>query len=202
MDFSSMNLWVENLAMNHSYIIYLVLIFLGFAEGPFLSLFCGVLLNLGYISLLPVYLSLMLGDLLGDAFWYYLGNTFGYKFVNKFGKYFDITEEKIHKMSAFFHRHKHKILFISKSTNGFGFSLATLFTAGMVKIPFWRYMYVNGLGQFVWTGFLMSVGYYFGNIFISVNSIFSKISTVILFVLFFFAFLQFRKYLQKRVNQI
>ena len=62
------------------------------------------------------------------------------------------------KIEVFFHKHQDKILFISKITMGFGFAVATLFTAGLVKIPFKKYAMFNFLGGFVWTGFLLAVG--------------------------------------------
>ena len=201
-DFTSLNLWITHLAQSHSYWVYFALVFLGFVEGPFLSFFCGILLNYGYIAFLPVYTSLMLGDLIGDGFWYYLGRVYGHRFIKRFGKYFNITDYNVLKVSDFFHRHKHKILFISKSTSGFGFALATLFAAGMVRIPFGKYMIINFLGQFIWTAFLLAAGFYFSNIFFRVSDVFNKVFLIILFALCFVAFLRFRKYLQNKVAEV
>ena len=47
---------------------------------------------------------------------------------------------------------------------GFGFAIATLITAGMLKVPFVRYFTINFLGGLIWIYGLMLIGYYFGNI--------------------------------------
>ena len=51
---------------------------------------------------------------------------------------------------------------------GFGFALATLLVAGMLHVPFKRYAILNFLGGFIWTAFLMIVGYFFGNVYSSI----------------------------------
>ncbi len=34
--------------------------------------------------------------------------------------------------------------------------------AGMSRMPFWKFMFYSGLGTIIWTTFLATVGYYFG----------------------------------------
>lgn len=189
-----------DLSTNHVYLVYSILIILGFLEGPFLSLICGVLLRLGHLFVVPVYVSLMIGDLIGDALWYYLGFRFGHKFVKRYGEYFSITEERVEKVTQIFHKYKKPILFISKISNGFGFALVTLFTAGMVRIPFGFYMFVNGFAQLVWTGMLLGVGYYFSNLYLTIDSVFGKVSIIAFGILVIVAFLGFRRYLQNKIK--
>ena len=52
---------------------------------------------------------------------------------------------------------------------GFGFALATLITAGMVRVDFKRYAIYNLLGGFIWTGLLVGAGYFFGNLYNLLN---------------------------------
>ncbi|MES2223624.1 MAG: VTT domain-containing protein [Patescibacteria group bacterium] len=195
-----MEAYLIDLSTNHVYLVYSILIILGFLEGPFLSLICGVLLRLGHLFVVPVYVSLMIGDLIGDALWYYLGFRFGHKFVKRYGEYFSITEERVEKVTQIFHKYKKPILFISKISNGFGFALVTLFTAGMVRIPFGFYMFVNGFAQLVWTGMLLGVGYYFSNLYLTIDSVFGKVSIIAFGILVIVAFLGFRRYLQNKIK--
>ena len=197
-----MQQWLISIATNHDFLVYLIVVILSCLEGPFLSLLAGVLLNVGYFSFFPLYFALMLGDLIGDVVWYYIGHHFGHRFIKRFGKYFHITEEGITKMTEVFHKHKYPILFISKATNGFGFALATLVTAGMIKIPFGKYLTINVVGQFVWTGFLLTVGYFFGNWYIRVNNILGRMFIVGIFAIIFVAFMRYKKYLQTRANKL
>ncbi len=194
--------WIIHIASQHEHLIYGITVLLACAEGPILSMIFGVLLKLGYFSFFPVYAALMIGDLIGDVVWYQIGYRYGHGFIRRFGKYFDISEESVLKVKHIFHRHKDSILFISKITNGFGFALVTLMTAGMVKIPFWRYLGINLVGQFVWTGILLGVGYFFGNLYQQVDTILGRLSVTALLVVVILAFFQYKKYLAKRAKKM
>ncbi len=188
------------LGTHHAYLVYGIIIVLACAEGPILSMIFGVLIKLGDFGFLPVYASLMVGDLIGDAVWYYIGHRWGHAFIKRFGKYFSVTEEGVAKVTRIFHKYRHRILFISKISNGFGFALVTLMTAGMVKIPFWRYLSINVVGQFIWTGLLIGVGYFFGNLYLGVSSLLGRMSVVAAFILVFWAFMGYKKYLKTKAD--
>lgn len=192
--------WLIQFIPLHPYLIYLVIILLACAEGPILSMIGGILIRLGYFDLWPIYLALMAGDLLGDVGWYYVGRYYGHSFINRFGKYFNITEKGVAKVTEIFHRYKHRILIISKISNGFGLSLVTLITAGIVKIPFWRYLATNLIGQFIWTGLLISVGYFFSHLYLLVNTWLERSAIIAAFILIILAFNGYRKYLTNRAN--
>ena len=192
--------WLIQLVTSHPYFVYFIIIVLACAEGPILSLIVGVLVKLGYFSFIPMYLALMFGDVLGDAGWYWVGRRYGHAFIKRFGKYFSVTEEGVIKVTKIFHKYKHHILIISKITNGFGFALVTLITAGLVKIPFLKYVGINIIGQFVWTGLLIGVGYFFGDAYMKVDSIIGKLSIFALFVVIFVAFMGYKKYLREYVD--
>ncbi len=168
--------WIRDFGVDHDYLVYAAIVLLACVEGPWLALVCGVLVEIGDFPFLPVYTALMLGDLVGDAVWYTVGRRYGQRFVGRYGKYMNVTEEAVERMTRLFRRYKDSVLFLSKITNGFGFSLVTLMTAGMVKIPFVRYMLVNILGQLVWTGLLLGVGYYFSHLLVTVEGILARMS--------------------------
>jgi membrane-associated protein len=193
--------WLIQTATNHIYLVYFFIIIFASSMGPILAMVAGLLVKLGYLSLVPVYAVLMFGDLLGDSVWYWLGKIFGLKFVKKFGKYVNITEESVLKLQSIFHDHSYKILFISKITNGFGLALVTLFTAGMAKIPFLRYLSVNLVGQFVWSGLLLAVGYFFGNLYVEVNTWLSRVFITTLFIFIACLMYGFTKHLRTRGKQ-
>lgn len=194
--------WLILFAQNHHYIVYLIIILLACAEGPILSMIFGVLIKLGYFNFIPVYAALMLGDVIGDSAWYYVGRRWGHGFIKRFGKYVSVTEEGVEKVTKIFHLYKHPILFISKISNGFGFSLVTLITAGMVKIPFGKYLSINLLGQFIWSGTLIGVGYFFSNLYIQVDTWMSRVGIIALFIVLVFMFIGYSKYLKQRMSKL
>lgn len=142
------------------------LLFLGaIFEGPVLMLASGFLIRLGQLELVPAYFTLMAGDFTADMVWYVVGRHGARVLIDKFGKFFNITPEIIAKIEKRFHTYHARILFISKITMGFGFALATLIVAGLLKINFKKYVVFNFLGGFIWTAFLLTVGYFFGNLY-------------------------------------
>lgn len=142
------------------------LVFIGcIVEGPIVMITCGFLLRAAQFQLVPLYFALMAGDFTADIGWYAVGRFGARSLVDRFGKFFNITPEITTKIEKRFHTYQDSILFISKITMGFGFALATLIVAGMLHVPFKRYVILNFLGGFVWTAFLLVVGYFFGNIY-------------------------------------
>jgi membrane protein DedA with SNARE-associated domain len=176
-----------------------ILLPIAVVEGPIISVICGILISQGQLNFWVVYLVVMLGDLIGDVIWYYLGYHFGYTFARKWGKRFGLTEEKISKVKEKFHTHTNFILFFSKITNGLGLALAVLFTAGLAKIPFKRYIAINIIGQCIWSGILLSIGYFFGSALNQIKSIEGKISIVIVVVLVAFLTITYIRRLHKKI---
>lgn len=156
-----------------------VLIFLAaIAEGPIVMTIGGFFLRMGYVTFLPLYLTLMAGDLAADTFWYAVGYWWGRPFVRRFGRFFGLTDKLIARTEAAFHAHQNKILFLSKITMGFGFALLVLITAGIARVPFRKYLLFNVVGQFVWTALLLGVGYFFGNFYLYLNQGLRTVSLV------------------------
>ena len=197
-----MEAWLIQLSTQHAFWVYLVIILTACAEGPILSMIFGVLIKLGYFPFVPIYAALMFGDLLGDSGWYWVGRKWGHSFIRKFGKYVSVSEEGVAKITQLFHRYHNRILVISKITNGFGFGLVTLITAGMVRVPFFKYLSLNLIGQFVWSGLLLAIGYYFSSAYIQINNIAGKIFIVLLFVVLIFVFVGFIKFIKKKSEKI
>ncbi len=137
-------------------------------EGPILMMASGVLIHTGFFSPIPTFLVIMAGDLLGDIIWYYIGYFFAEPFLRKFGKFFKITPEIFNKAKELFQRHHVKILLISKMTVGLGISLATLMAAGTTHVSLKKYISLNFLGEIFLVSMLLSVGYFFGQLYNSI----------------------------------
>lgn len=169
--------------------------------GPLVSLVAGVLLRLEAISLIPTCLALAAGELGGDCLWYWLGRRYGDGFSRRLGRHIGITEGAVASIKQLFNNHHDIILFTSKITAGFGFAIPVLFTAGLAKIPFWRYMMLNVAGQFLWTAGLLSIGYFLGHIYLEVSSIFEKVALFMLIVIVLVSLIGFGRYLRTRLYQ-
>ena len=162
---------------------YPLLILITAVEGPVAMLAAGFLIQLGLLSI-PLSLgALVLGDLLGDTFWYMVGYFARHSVILRFGKYFGISGEKFEHLENVFKRHALLILIISKLTMGLGFSMFTLMAAGSVRIKYLYFLLINALAGVVWTAFLMSLGYYFGNLYLVAEDVGSKSLVVGIFAI-------------------
>lgn len=165
--------------------------------GPLISLLAGVLLRLEVISIVPTVLALAAGELTADIVWYVLGRQYGELFVHRFGRYVGITTNAVTSAKDFFKKHNDVIIFTSKITAGGGFGIPIMFTAGLSRIPFHRYMMLNIAGQFLWTASLLSIGYFLGHIYLAVSNVLEKISLFALVVLILISLVGFGKYLRR-----
>ena len=81
-------------------------VFLGAViEGPIVMIASGFLLSLGTFEAVPLFASLLLGDLVGDIIWYYIGYYFAGFFINKYGKFFGLKPELFEKVKTVFYKY-------------------------------------------------------------------------------------------------
>ncbi len=191
--------WLTNLAINHTILVYFAIFITTIFEGPIISVFSGIILKLGFIKLIPIVVTVILGDLVGDIVWYMLGYHFGISFVHKYGKFFNLHEDHIIKVSKIFNVHKYKILLGSKLTSGLGFAPTILFLAGLSKVPFKNYFLTNVIGQLIWSSVLLSTGFFFSHWYGTLNGTFQKISLISFIVVILILLI---RYMTNKRNQL
>lgn len=141
------------------------LIFAGcFSEGSVVMVATGVLAHQGVVDFWPAFAVLMLGDILSDIMWYAMGRFGGRPFVNRWGHLVGATEATIGTMERRFNTYHTSILAISKLTMGFGFAIGVIMTAGLLRVPFVRFVSISLAGGLVWVFALFSLGYHFGSV--------------------------------------
>ncbi len=180
---------------------YILIIPLTIVEGPIVMILCGFLLRFGTFDLFPLYGALTVADTIGDIVWYCIGRFWGLPFISRFGHFFSITEKSINKVTALFHKHHDKILFISKITMGFGFALVTLITAGIAKVPFRKYLVLNVAGQLIWTAMLLGIGFLFGNLYTSIDKGFRDVALAAIIIIAIALIYGVGKYITKRIGE-
>lgn len=177
---------------------YLLIFVGGIIEGPVLTVATGFLLRSGLFDLLPLFLALALGDLVGDAIWYYIGRRFAGPVLERHGRFLTLTPELYEKIKTKFHKHHSLILFASKLTMGFGIALGMLMTAGAARIPFRSYMFWNALGEVVYLAILLSIGYFMGDLYGSIEKGFKTIFVIASSAIVLGGLYLFSRYLRKR----
>lgn len=171
---------MEN-SLTHLIILYRyeLLIPAAFFEGHVISLIAGLLSSLGYLNFFLSWLCIVIGNLLGDIWLYWLGYHTGNAFARHLTRFLGIKTESIEKVKGIFSKHEGGVLFASKLTNGFGLAMVVLYTAGTIKVDFKKYMLWNLLGEAVWTLFLLSIGYFFAFSIVYVENITSRIGLLV-----------------------
>ncbi len=182
-----MHLIIENIVAWFEASKYILLFLGAFFEGPAVMIGAGFLYQQGQFNFFQMYLCLVAGDFTADVVWYVVGRFGARSLINNYGKFFNITPEIITKVEARFKAYQDLILWISKLTMGFGFSLATLLTAGMLKVNFKKYAFINIVGGIIWVFVLVFVGFFFGNVYGLVANEFKWLFVVGLAILIYFA---------------
>lgn len=180
---------------------YPALTIISIFEGPYIMMMAGLLIKLGVLAFIPTFVAISIGDLIGDIAWYYVGYFFGNTFVHRFGTFFDITAESIENAKLLFSNHRKKILLGSKVTAGFGLSLATLVTAGMVGVPFGEFVFLNFFGQLVWTTIMLMVGYFFGSLYVAIDNVLWQIFLVGAALIILYLLLRLSRHFGRRAKQ-
>ena len=175
----------------YSYAGYALITILAVFEGPIVTVALGSIINLGYLNFTLVYIAVILGDVIGDVFLYSMGYKYGDKAIHKIQERISIKDYHVEKVKKMFHKNKYLILIISKITNGVGFSVVVLLTAGIVRIPFVYYMVANLFGQLIWSGVLLFVGYHFVGLYNQIDSFSGKatylaLGLFMIFLIYFF----------------
>ena len=62
---------------DYGYLFYLIILVLAIIEGPIISVFLGAMLHFVGLNFYLVFLSIVLGDLIGDSTLYFLGYKYG-----------------------------------------------------------------------------------------------------------------------------
>ena len=175
-----------------------VLLFLGtLIEGPIVMITSGFFYGFGQFDFVPMYSALVLGDFTGDIIWYCVGRFGTRNTIFKYGHFLGITPIKLEKMEKLYNKHHQKILIISKLTMGLGLSLVVLITAGIFKIPLKKYALINIIGDFIWTGILLFIGYSLVSIYVIIPKSVKIIFVIFVALLVIFGIKRINKYLEK-----
>lgn len=178
-----------------------LLLFIGtFTEGPLVMMGTGFLLHFGQVAFWPAYLTMVAGDFIADLAWYGVGYFAARRVIDRLGHWIGATPLVIARMETLFKKYDTKILTISKLTMGFGTGTTTLLSAGMLRVSFARYAVVNLLAGFAWTLILMTLGFFFGNLYALIPLPYRIVLILATLTLFFFSLRVFSRYVGRVVQ--
>jgi membrane protein DedA with SNARE-associated domain len=120
----------------------------------------GVLVARGEMQFWPLLIIATFGTVLGNYFWYWLGNWYGYRrlapFIDRHGRWLTMEWEDVERAIAFFHKHGDWVIFLFRFSPG----LRTIISlpAGLAHMPIWRFLFFTFLGSVIWNAALIMSG--------------------------------------------
>ena len=121
------------------------------------SLYAGA----GHLNIWLVAIIGFAAAVLGDNVGYLIGRSGGHDLVLKFGKFVFITPDRLDRAEAFFHKHGGKIVTIARFIEGLRQLNGII--AGIVEMPWRRFVLFNMLGAATWVAVWCSLGYLAGD---------------------------------------
>jgi len=156
---------VQHLIEHFTYVGLLLVLFatgLGLPipeEGPIMA--AGVLAHERVIRwwiALPVCL---IGVLSGDTVLYWVGHHWGERILDWRAVRWVLSREREERLKAAYHRHGVKILFSARHV--VGLRAAAFLTAGIAKVPFWRFIVVDATAALVGVPVSFGVAFLFAD---------------------------------------
>jgi len=141
---------------------YLILLPLAAIEGPVLALVAGFLIYLGYLQFFPVYLILILGDVIPDVIYYFVGH-FGSKskLIEKYKTRWGMIYRNLGLIESLWQHHPVKTMILTKWA--YGLSTPLLISAGLVGMSLRRFVSYTLPISIVNYAVILTVGYYLGH---------------------------------------
>jgi membrane protein DedA with SNARE-associated domain len=122
--------------------------------------FAGYLASIHRFHLIWVALAGALGCNIGSTIIYYVGAEGGRHFVDRYGRYFFLTREKIEKVETYFHRWGGVTLLVTRMMPLL--PVIVSLPAGFARMPMWKFQLYTFIGCFIWCLGLAALGYEFG----------------------------------------
>ena len=122
---------------------YILLFFSTTLGSPVVMIAAGYLIHIKQLEFWAAYGTIVAADITGDIIWYWIGRIGARPFLERFGSRFGIPPGTVERLERLFHHYHERILIGSKLTMGFGLAIGVLAVAGMMRVPFWRYLAVT-----------------------------------------------------------
>jgi membrane protein DedA with SNARE-associated domain len=136
-------------------------------EGPIITIIAGFLSSLKVLNPIIVYIVVVAADITGDFIYYAIGRWGRESFINKWGKYIGLSAEKVKKLEVYFEKHTKKTLIFGKLSHAVGAPI--LVAAGIVKLPFWEFIWFNFWATLPKSFIFLMIGFYFGQAYVKLS---------------------------------
>ncbi len=137
-------------------------------EGPIVTVIAAYLAKLGYMTLLGVYLVCLLGDLIGDGLYYWIGRAGPAILPDRWLARLGMTAARQLSLEGEFAKNGPRILLIGKWTHSAG--LPVMLASGAARMNFAKYMWWNLLGTLPKTAVFTAIGWFIGSAYSAIDT--------------------------------
>ncbi len=130
--------------------------------GETITVVGGFLAGSGDLNYWLVLLVTIAGAVMGDNVGYWLGRVGGWKLMLKMARFFRLPEAELNKAKNKFSENAAKAVFFGRFI-----TLLRIFAgpiAGIVEMPYLKFLFYNFAGATVWASVIVSVSYFVGKI--------------------------------------
>jgi membrane protein DedA with SNARE-associated domain len=120
----------------------------------------GYLAYQGKMSFILIVLASTFGSLAGATLNYFFALWVGRPFLERWGRYFFVRPELLHKTDAFFHRHGAISTFTGRLIPGIRHLISL--PAGLTRMNYGKFAFYTCLGAGLWSLILTAMGWYIG----------------------------------------
>ncbi len=164
-----------------------------------LMVIAGTLIRKGHLVMGWTLLAAYLGSMCGISLSYFLGKIAGNYFLDKCSKWLGITKKQRDKAHAWVEKYGTWSLFFGYFIPGVRHFTGIF--AGITALEYRRFALYAYTGAFLWASLFLSIGYFFGNYFLSmlanIELKIDDILTVLIFITACILFFYFKKHNEK-----
>lgn len=136
---------------------YILLSILIVVQGPLATLLGGAAAATGLLRPSFVFVAGVVGNLTADVLWYSTGYLGRFSWAMRLGERLGFHPAHMDRLKYGMRRHATKILLLAKISAGL--AVPALFIAGLTRLQWRRWFPVVFLGETLWTGTLVLVGF-------------------------------------------
>jgi len=175
---------------------YPVFIFVSIVDSTYIGFFAGILSSWGVFNPFIIWTVSVIVRLITDSIFFYFAKK-GSFILEKFSFFRKISrkigenkEEKDVEWLSLFKKHIFKTLLIAKIIPIPGFPEAVITASGILKTDYKKVFYGIIVGQGIWAGLIIFLGYRFGDVILSAKHLLNVVGfisalLVVLFVLYY-----------------
>ncbi|HYF92205.1 MAG TPA: DedA family protein [Symbiobacteriaceae bacterium] len=153
---------VQSLLETYGDIALVVILFLDSSGVPWPTeatlVVAGIAARNGSLNIFAAFASVLGGAALGSTLSYYLGRRMGPALMRKIAAFFRLSDDTMAKVDDWFEKHGHRAVFFGRLVpfvRNF-----TGYPAGVMEVPFGKYLLFSLAGYGLYAAFALSLGYF------------------------------------------